>query len=87
VRNLALDFRGSACRREFFSRVGLIKHLREDTRSLDCAELPKDGTSASLGMTKQGLDKENSLYFFNHGGKEAVARVDSWDRVQVGASR
>ena len=42
------------------SRLGetLIKRVvKENARSLDCAELPEDGNSASLGMTNYEIDQ------------------------------
>jgi len=36
------------------AKEALITYRSENPRSLDCAELPKDGNSASLGMTKLG---------------------------------
>src|ERR1019366_1197775 len=33
--------------------------VRENARSLDCAELPKDGNSAPLGMTNRSLIRDS----------------------------
>ena len=44
-------------------RKGRLALTKQNASSLDCAELPKNGNSASLGMTEIELESEFPLGF------------------------